>query len=100
MTGDTFAVTHPGGAEIELTILFADVRGSTAMAERMTPAAFKEQMSRFYSVATDVLIGAEALLDKIVGDEVGGLFLPIVAGRQHAASAHSWASPQFVPSPW
>jgi adenylate cyclase len=86
-TCDTFAVTHPGGAEIELTILFADVRGSTAMAERMAPAAFKEQMSRFYSVATDVLIGAEALLDKIVGDEVGGLFLPIVAGRQHARAA-------------
>lgn len=75
------------GNHAQLTILFADVRGSTAMAERMSPAAFKDQMSRFYSVATDVLIRAEALLDKIVGDEVGGLFLPIVAGRQHARIA-------------
>jgi adenylate cyclase len=86
-TCGTFAAKHPGGAEIELSILFADVRGSTAMAERMTPAAFKEQISRFHAVATEVLIAAEAMLDKIVGDEVGGVFLPIVSGRQHARIA-------------
>jgi adenylate cyclase len=86
-TCGTFAARHPGGAEIELSILFADVRGSTAMAESMTPASFQERMSRFHTVATGVLIGAEAMLDKIVGDEVGGLFLPIVAGRRHARVA-------------
>ena len=31
---------HPGGAEVEITVLFADVRGSTAMAERMTAEEF------------------------------------------------------------
>ena len=29
---------HPGGAKIELSLVFADVRGSTALAERMRPA--------------------------------------------------------------
>jgi adenylate cyclase len=86
-TCGVFAATHPGGAEVELSVLFADLRGSTAMAEQMAPAAFKEQLSGFHSVATNVLIDAEAMLDKIVGDEVGGLFLPIIAGRQHSRSA-------------
>jgi adenylate cyclase len=86
-TCGTFAAKHPGGAEVELSILFADVRGSTAMAEGMTAASFQERMSRFHRVATEVLIAAEAMLDKIVGDEVGGVFLPIVAGRQHARIA-------------
>ena len=31
---------HPGGAEVEISVLFADVRGSTAIAERMTPEEF------------------------------------------------------------
>jgi adenylate cyclase len=31
---------HPGGAEVEISVLFADVRGSTAIAERMLPEEF------------------------------------------------------------
>jgi adenylate cyclase len=38
---------QPGGAEIEITVLFADVRGSTAMAERMPPEDFSRLMARF-----------------------------------------------------
>ena len=38
---------HRGGAEIECTLLFADVRGSTAIAETMSPKAFQELLGRF-----------------------------------------------------
>jgi hypothetical protein len=31
---------HPGGAEVEISVLFADVRGSTGIAERMAPGEF------------------------------------------------------------
>src|SRR5215213_4608005 len=37
---ETFVRRYPGGAEIELTLLFADVRGSTHLAEQMTAGEF------------------------------------------------------------
>jgi adenylate cyclase len=39
---------HPGGAVIVLTMLFADVRGSTALAERMDAHEFSQLMNRFF----------------------------------------------------
>lgn len=41
---------HHGGAEIECSLLFADVRGSTALAEAMPPAQFRALMERFFDV--------------------------------------------------
>ena len=82
-----FANRYPGGTELELSMLFVDVRGSTRMAERMTPAGFSELMNRFYRTATEVLIGTDAVIDKLVGDEVIGLYLPIFTGPNHARPA-------------
>lgn len=84
---EQFARTHPGGAEIELTMLFADVRGSTALAERMSSAEFSRLMNRFYSVASSVLINSDAMIDKLVGDEAIGIYLPGWAGPDHARLA-------------
>jgi len=77
----------PGGAEIELTMLFADVRESTNLAERMTASDFSKLMSRFYDVTTNVLIRYDAMIDKLVGDEVIGLFIPGFCGQKHARLA-------------
>ncbi len=76
-----------GGAEIELTMLFADVRGSTALAEGTTGTAFSALINRFYEVGSRVLIEHDALIDKFVGDEVIGLFIPLLTGEMHAARA-------------
>jgi adenylate cyclase len=70
----------PGGAEVETAILFADVRGSTALAERLGPAAFAATMNRFYRVATATLTRHEATIDKLIGDEVMAFFVPGFAG--------------------
>jgi len=78
---------QPGGTEIEISILFADVRGSTTMAEKMSPAEFSKIMNRFYGVTTDVLVSSDAWLDKLVGDEVIGLYVPGFAGIDHAKKA-------------
>jgi adenylate cyclase len=76
-----------GGAEVELSLLFADVRGSTGLAERMTPGDFFDLLNRFYEVAARVLVEREAIVDKFVGDEVVGLFVPGMSGLDHAAKA-------------
>jgi adenylate cyclase len=76
-----------GGAEIELSMLFADVRGSTGIAELMAPLEYSNLLNRFYELATRVLVDREAVVDKFVGDEVVGLFVPGMAGLDHATRA-------------
>ena len=79
--------TRHGGAEIECSFLFADVRGSTPMAERLSTLEFTRLMSRFYDRASDVLVDHSAIVDKFVGDEVIAIFVPALAGDAHAARA-------------
>jgi adenylate cyclase len=78
---------HHGGAEIEASFLFADVRGSTALAERTTPMNFRRLLDRFYETASRILVDHDAIVDKFVGDEVIGLFIPALARDAHAARA-------------
>lgn len=81
-----------GGAEIEISMLFADIRGSTKLAETMTASEFAKLLDRFYSSATDVLLREDAMVDKFVGDEVMALFIPAFAGGRHAEHAISAAA--------
>ena len=78
---------HRGGAEVDCSLLFADVRGSTALAEGMRPTEFRAVMRRFFETAGHVLIEHDAIVDKFVGDEVIGIFVPALAGERHAARA-------------
>lgn len=75
------------GAEIDLSFLFADVRGSSELARRLGIGPFTQVMQRFYSAATQALFDHDALLDKFVGDEVVGFFAPFMAGPEHARRA-------------
>lgn len=79
--------THPGGAEVELSLLFADVRGSTTIAEQVRPREFARILKRFYDAATNALIETDAFIDKLVADEVVGLYFPLFAGPAHARRA-------------
>ena len=76
-----------GGAEIDCSLLFADVRGSTAIAEGMPATAFRKLMDRFYRIATDILVEQDGIIDKFVGDEVVAIFVPAIADDGHAARA-------------
>jgi adenylate cyclase len=83
---ETFVRTHPGGAEVVISMLFADVRGSTALAEQMPPTEFSRLMSRFFDRPTRVVIESDGVVDKFVGDEVVALYVPAV-GPDHARKA-------------
>jgi len=86
-TCDDFARKHLGGVEIELSLLFADVRGSTKLAENMRPIEYHKLINRFYSVVTQVLAKSDALIDKIIGDQAAGMYVPGLAGEKHALRA-------------
>ena len=78
---------HPGGAEVQLTMLFADVRGSTRIAEQMSAREFGQLMNRFYTVASHILIQSDAMVDRLLGDEAIGLYIPGFAGQEHSRKA-------------
>ena len=78
---------HRGGAEVPLSVLFADVRGSTALAERIGAAAYTKLLHRFYSAAAEAIERSDGILDKFLGDGVMALFIPVIAGERHAAQA-------------
>lgn len=76
-----------GGIEVEMTMLFADVRGSTTFADRMSNEDFRELINQFFVAATDILPEYDAFLDKFVGDEVIAFFFPGFAGPAYASRA-------------
>jgi adenylate cyclase len=84
---EQFAQQFQGGAEIELSLLFADVRGSTTLAETMNPTQYSQLINRFYKAATKVMVNSDALIDKIIGDQVAGMYVPGFAGQEHARRA-------------
>ena len=75
------------GAEINCSLLFADVRGSTSIAETLRPTEFTALMNTFFETASRILVEHDAIVDKFVGDEVIGIFVPAITAGRHAASA-------------
>jgi adenylate cyclase len=76
-----------GGLEVDIAVLFADVRRSTALGEQLAPAAFAALLNRFYHAATETLIRYDAIIDKLIGDEVMALFIPGFCGPQYRRRA-------------
>ena len=75
------------GGEVELTMLFADVRGSSKLARQMPVLDFSMLMNRFYKESSHLLMEHDAIIEKFVGDQICGLFIPFMAGPEHAARA-------------
>jgi adenylate cyclase len=106
---EVFASKYPGGAEIELAMLFADIRGSTALAEKLGSREFSKLIDRFFRVSTDVLVHSDGLIEKLIGDEVAALYVSGFAGplytqravqaarRLLAATGHGSSTGPWVP---
>jgi adenylate cyclase len=77
--------------ELEVGVLFADVRGFTTLAERTDPRATMALLNRFYDAAVEVLC-RHAIIDKLVGDQVMALYLPQLLGD--GAAQHMVADAQ------
>jgi len=73
------------GGEVNATLLFADVRGSTALAEGMRPSEFRTRMDGFFRIASAAVVDHDGFIDKFVGDEIVAIFIPALNGAQHAA---------------
>lgn len=84
---EQFARQHQGGADIDLSLLFADVRGSTELAEAMPPLEYSRLINRFFDAVTRVMVRSDALIDKIIGDQLAAMYVPAFAGALHTRRA-------------
>ena len=106
---EEFAKRYSGGTEIELSIVFADIRGSTKLAQQMNATSFSQLIQRFYNAATQAFYKSGALVEKLIGDAVTGFYTPGFSGPNHAriavetareiliATGHGSASGPWVP---
>ena len=84
---DIFLRKFPGGAEVETSIMFVDMRGSTGLAARMSPTEFSDVMHRFYAATFPVLNACDGFILDVRGDGLLALFPPGFSGPDHAAKA-------------
>ena len=78
---------HPGGAELEISVVFADVRGSTALAERTSASQYHNLIQAYYRLAAMAIDAHGGIIDKFLGDGVMALFIPVITGENHAGRA-------------
>jgi adenylate cyclase len=72
-----------GGAEVEMAILFADIRGSTALSQQMSATEFSRHINRFYSMTTQAIIEEDGLVEKLAGDGLAAFWGAGFAGPDY-----------------
>lgn len=65
---------HLGGSRCEVAVLFADIRGYTAFAERRDPETVIETLNFYLAVQADLVAAHHGDIDKFVGDQVMAVF--------------------------
>jgi adenylate cyclase len=63
-----------GGALTELTILFSDIRGFTALSEKLPAQEVVRMLNDYFELMVDILFEHHGILDKFIGDAIMGLW--------------------------
>src|SRR6187551_1650730 len=78
---------EPDGERKQVTVLFADVKGSMDLAEGQDPEQWQRIMRRFFSILADGVHRYEGTVDKFTGDGIMALFGAPIAHEDHARRA-------------
>jgi len=76
-----------GGREIEVTVLFTDIRGFTTLCESMRPLEVLDLLNDFFTAVSAVIFRHSGMLDKFVGDSVMAVFGAPLNQRDDATRA-------------
>jgi adenylate cyclase len=76
-----------GGAVVEVTALFADLRGFTSFSERSSPEAIVTMLNRYFGLATPHILGNGGTVVQFVGDALMALFNAPARQGDHALRA-------------
>ena len=89
---DQFLQTFPGGAEIDMSILFVDIRQSTQFAENHEAAAVSQRVNSFLNQAIGLITEHDGFVMAFYGDCIVAAWPPGFSGENHAAKALQAAS--------
>jgi adenylate cyclase len=89
---DEFINQFPGGANVDLSMLFIDIRQSTIYATHSTPADVNQRVNHFLDQATKIITDNDGFIMAFYGDCVVAVWPPGFCGKEHAAKAVSCAN--------
>jgi class 3 adenylate cyclase len=76
-----------GGEKLDVTVLFADLRGFTLLAERLDPQDAVEIINTYLSDVVDIVFEHKGTLDKFRGDGFMAFFGAPIRQEEHATHA-------------
>ena len=85
-------IAQPGRAKLEgetreITALFTDVEGFTAMTERIDPRTLVRLLDRYFDGVTEIVVKHGGMVEKIVGDGIHAIFNAPFDLAQHPRQA-------------
>jgi adenylate cyclase len=88
---DQFIQTYPGGAEVELSILYIDIRQSTVYAEGHNTSDVSQRINTFLNEATRIITEHDGFIMAFYGDCVVAAWPPGFSGKSHGLKAQQAA---------
>jgi len=85
-----------GGANREVSVLFSDIRGFTALSERLGPRETVAMLNDYFTDMVDIVFAHNGILDKYIGDMIMAVFGSVRTSSNDAENAVTVGSRMMI----